>query len=524
MSGHKMTTLRINRLVAAQVTQARMMAALRDAQSQPRIAALHRENAAAMEAVFRNIEQRQVNFEESLQYYPHESVQDVEQETSKAMHAHQETLFSNLQLLMNQYREETTQALFTETANLESQHAQETRRHNDLVQSLANDYQESLDELAGQQQNVAEQQNQLEQVFQQNQEQIRSSFLHMHAAQEDLAYHQQQILEQLDAFSEQHQRYSHTEADKLQHVQEQLEEATILADVILNTYTHDKFSPGQMQQWLAELEHARNNLALGFLDAALLAAQHTYQRLSELRLFLQQQQGEWELLLQSLRNRLRELRSMAQSLAEVPSTDLDGNEIGEMIDVDFWSGRKLSRITSQILHLWNQLDGFSESLSFDDLLNMQDSLLPSLHRELQNACQLAVVEALNSQLRVNIADVVIQALESEGYRLTAANYENQDIRKSFQTTTKNLAGNEVKIELQSRREEKGSIQLHLMNYVLSPRPDYFLKKKSKAIIQSLQRFGIEVGEIQTLVEDPLVIPPRTLPSQLEHYLPHQESE
>ncbi len=97
--------------------------------------------------------------------------------------------------------------------------------------------------------------------------------------------------------------------------------------------------------------------------------------------------------------RLCQLLLDAEGLKEIPSTDLDGNEIGQMIDVDYWSSRRLSRLKTLIQNRLLQIDADAETLETEDLLTIQQQELPRLFEELENTCNLAIEEALNSQLR-----------------------------------------------------------------------------------------------------------------------------
>ncbi len=55
----------------------------------------------------------------------------------------------------------------------------------------------------------------------------------------------------------------------------------------------------------------------------------------------------------------------------------------------------------------------------------------------------ARVAVLASQLRFNVAQIVVQSLEAQGFFLEHANYEKDDYRETFVARTCNYAGNEV---------------------------------------------------------------------------------
>jgi hypothetical protein len=506
MSGHKLTTLKVNRLAAAQITQARIMAAMRDEQNMSRSAEVHRQNAIEMEAVFLAIERRQALFEESLDDYQNEVIQNLERETCRAIHSQHEELYENLQGMFD--------SLWIETGEVFSGALKKSNEAQHHVQEMADVYQETLETLETRQEiqdglhadlqrdldQLRREQGQLAGIFEENQKRIARTFQDVHDRQIALSDNQSRILHDLGSVTQYQQRFAQQEAVKVQLVQERLAEAATLSQFIIQTYDHDRFAPGQVQSCLREFGQAEQNLHDGFLDGAMVTAQTLYQQLSELRSHLQQDQAEWEMLVQSVRNRLSEIQTMAGAMVKISSMDLDGNDIGEKIDVDYWSSRKFSRLITMIHYLRERIEKDPAAFKTDELRWIQENQLPEIVKEMQDTCTLAAEEALNSQLRINIADLVIQALENQGFVLSKAQYEQNDQRRSFQANVVNLAGDEIIIGVEPNKSEKSSSHLHLFSLDADQRSEHELRHRAEEVVGSLARYGIETGEIKVLPE------------------------
>lgn len=490
MSGHKLTTLRVRKMAAAQITQARIMAAMRDERKQKRSAALHRQNADEMEAVFFAIESRQSRFEDTLEDFQSDVLHNLEQEACQVIHSQQESLYQDVQELFDTLWIETGQAI---TNGVEQNLSELDDQRCDLEKMRSTQEDLYINQAA-----VHEGQQLLSMRFEENQKHIADAFFAVRTRQAGIAENQLQVLQQLEFVSLQQQQVTQQQDSKERIVHQQLADTRALFDFITTSYNHEKFTPGEAKRCAYELGNARQNLELGFLDAAMFDAQHVYQRLSEQRLTLQQMQTEWELLYQGVRSKLRELLALADAVKEIPSTDLDGNEIGQNIDVDYWSSRRLSRLKTMIQSLGSKVEDQAQEFQSSDLITIQENDLPALFKELENTCNLASEEALYSQLRINIADIVIQALEDQGFVLTTSAYEKNDQRKTFQANVMNLAGDEIIIGVQPNKNKTASNHLHLISADAEQRTDHELKQRASEILHSLEEYGLQTGELQIL--------------------------
>lgn len=494
MSGHKLSTLRIQKAASARLTRRRIREALQAEHIQERSEFLRQQSISDMEKVFQDMENRQSRFADSLDLFQSHTLRRMEQETNAVMLASQTSLYEEMHEWMDRLWLETDESL--------QSGAEQTLSVLEDQRSALADLQDIQTDILISHAADREENKRLSEQFQESQQQIADAFMEFQSRQTEMKQKQQLMFRQVQEFIQRQEELGRFQDSKEEIVQKQLADAKTLFAYVTRTFDHEKFTPGTARRSAAALETARQNLEQGFLDAAMVTAQQAYQSLSEQRLTLHQKQAEWELLHQDVKNRLHQLLIDAEGLKEIPSTDLDGNDIGQMIDVDFWSSRRLSRLKTMIHTQLNQVKDHAEGLQTEDLLAIQQKEIPRIFEELENTCSLAIEEALNSQIRVNIADIVIQALESQGFCLSTSDYLQNDQRKAFSANVTNLAGDSIIIGVEPNKEEPGSSDLHLISADAEQRTEHELMQRAKEIYASLNHYGLQNSDIKILAEEP----------------------
>ena len=116
------------------------------------------------------------------------------------------------------------------------------------------------------------------------------------------------------------------------------------------------------------------------------------------------------------------------------------------------------------------------------------------------------VAVLASQLRFNVAQIVVQSLEAQGFFLEQANYEKDDYRETFVARTCNYAGNEVVVSIDPDPglDEGGKINIQSLD--AGKITEHELHQRNFEIFNAILENGIEVGEIKEGKPDGLRIP------------------
>jgi len=294
--------------------------------------------------------------------------------------------------------------------------------------------------------------------------------------------------------------YSQREQKKGEYVSRWLEQCLVLSSFIKERYAYKKFSPGTLEKIEQNLYLAQENLAHDNSEAALVIAQTAYSQLSELRLVLERQQSSWQILYQTSLLTVHRFLEEIGNNQNLPALDLDGNELPENVDIDYWSGRKLSRLSEYARNVLQQLERNQRLLDHAALNKLLHETIPGMQHDLDKNIFDARWAALNSQIRINIADLVIQALEQQGFTLQKALYNNHDLRKTFSAYVQNYQGNEVVIQVNPVAGDAGKNELQLFSLDEEQRTQHELKQRSKEVTDSLKRFGLVIGSVDTIQE------------------------
>ncbi len=275
-----------------------------------------------------------------------------------------------------------------------------------------------------------------------------------------------------------------------------IDAARKLAGFIQANYDTNKYAPGQVGKLSKELQLCMQNLNQGMPEAALLNAQQTYSHLSELRGELERKQNEWSVLYQACLLTARRFYAILAGSQRLPAVDTDGNELPYEIDVDFWcGGRKLSRLAEKTRNVLQQLQKDQAILDAPALNQLIQADFPALQDELDKLVVDARLAALTSQVRINIADLVVQALEQQGFVLQASNYSNNDQRKAYSARVQNLEGNEVIIQVMPVPGDAGKNELQLHSLDKDQRTEHELRQRSQEISRTLNEHGLVVGTL-----------------------------
>jgi hypothetical protein len=304
-----------------------------------------------------------------------------------------------------------------------------------------------------------------------------------------------------EAFTQQARRMRRIETDaerKRALAEDWLAAAEDLAQFIRQYYPHDLHAPGQVDRLDDQLEMARQNLDAGLSEAVVLTTQQLYTAYSELRVNLEAILNEWQFLYQSGWESIGHLQAQAQSSAYVCGLDLDGNPLPVDIDVDYWTQGRLNRFFDGLERVNALLETQAELLPLDELRRFIAEEVPAYQKALEDIVLDARVTALNSQLRINIADLVVQALQEQGFALDASHYQDEDMRMAFGARLTSLEGSSVIVQVDPVGEDLGENELNLRALDSQPRTEHEMVQRWNEINRSLAGYGLVVGPFSTV--------------------------
>ena len=257
-------------------------------------------------------EYRRLHEAEMRSRFMNESRSDVSESTRVEVQTHFRSEFDEMQA-RQQLLIDTLAQMNNEVSSLEQQTCQA------LIEqqiTLADDFEQIL----------SEGQAQTDSVLHSIEQQINAGFDEiLERANQNIGLLESELNRQL---SSQHQKRSLAK--------QWIQTAAVLEQFILQNYEHERFQPGGVSQIDIRLIQAQNNLAQDLAEAAISSAQEAYFQFSTLRLNLERQHAELNLLLQRVNLAIQKIRQQMQAQQVVDAIDFEGNVLPYKVQVDFW--------------------------------------------------------------------------------------------------------------------------------------------------------------------------------------------
>jgi hypothetical protein len=296
---------------------------------------------------------------------------------------------------------------------------------------------------------------------------------------EEMQREREQYHHHLQSLSLRLDTYQQKEQAKAEAARQWLGQSAAFADFIQEQFDHERFLPGRLSRILGSLNFTQGNLAQGFFESSLQTSQQVFLELSEFRFELEQQIVEWQTEYAKTYDALTRFVAELELNASVNAFGLEGEELTEQVDLGYWSNGKYRELLDKCRHFLTLLSRERASISTEELKRTYHELLPVVTERFESIIYEARMNALNSQLRMNIAERALQALEIQGFRLNAAGYANQDMRSAFTARLENPDGSRVTIEVLPTDKTEQELANELV--VITDHP--YLKTEQEARLQ-----------------------------------------
>lgn len=275
-----------------------------------------------------------------------------------------------------------------------------------------------------------------------------------------------------------------------------------LADFVQTQFDHERFTPGRLNRILRMLNLAEDNLANGFHESSLQASQQMYLELTDLIFELEQYVMLWQTAFEKAYSELNETIFQMVSNGKVQAVGLNGEFLPEFIDVNFWTNGRFLQLVEHARQLSRDLIQDKSILTMEDLERIDKHILPAIRGSFESSIMDARLNALNSQLRMNIAEKALEALENHGYFLDRSGYQNNDMRTQFNAHLACPDGSEVEINVLPNDRSIQELSNDLV--VITTHPD--MKTEHEARLQweelseTLRQYNLNVSrpEIRTV--------------------------
>ena len=269
-------------------------------------------------------------------------------------------------------------------------------------------------------------------------------------------------------------------------------------EFIASEYPHEFFAPGRLQQLSREIILASQNMGQGANEAGLAQVQQAYFDLSDFRLELERLETEWRLWQQAVLDGIRHLYACLQNNISATAVDMAGKELEVTIDVNAWTGGGLDDISSGLNDLGELVQSGFPSVDTATLQHIARSVLPAYQQQIEQTVEAARLTALSSQVRINIADLVVQALEDQGYVLQDASYGEGNPTSEYRAALQSLDGCEVEILVSPVDNLPVNNELSIISHDREQKSEHELRQRAREVAKSLQHYGLNVGNFQVM--------------------------
>lgn len=263
----------------------------------------------------------------------------------------------------------------------------------------------------------------------------------------------------------------------------------ILAEV--NDLPHSRFAPGRLEAIGRQVNDAQRNYEQNMPEASLSTAQQAFWELSDLRDEVLRKQREFILVyqeaLQEARLLLEEARANRKYQLELGEGA--GREI-LALEVDYWTHGELTAFETEIRVLERELLNGEKTLTSEQVkesLARIEAMKPMLSEIVERAQQ----NILASQLRVNMAGVIVKVLAEQGFVLQDAVYEGDDMRNAYIAKVQNIAGSEVVTVISPVADDVGKNAVSVHSYDETFVDETTLKQRAQEITAVLNQEGLE---------------------------------
>lgn len=266
-----------------------------------------------------------------------------------------------------------------------------------------------------------------------------------------------------------------------------LQDLRILSDDI-GKLPHERFSPGSMNRIKGHIEQAAVNLHNGASQSALSQAQNAYFELVELRseVLRKEQEFEAEYLraLEAIRSLIEEVRLTRQAV--IPSDETASADIE--VDIDFWSRESLSPISERLTELQRRLEKEKETLELAQVQEIEADAA-TLRAKLPAIVDAARMTIINSQACHNVAEIVADVMEQQGYRVEEGTYEGEDQRGAYAVKMRNVGGDEFVTIIKPSKERELEYTTE-MNFYDRDQDETLRQSFAQAVCEGLNQRGL----------------------------------
>jgi hypothetical protein len=279
-----------------------------------------------------------------------------------------------------------------------------------------------------------------------------------------------------------------------------LQSSMAIADFIANNYRHEELTPGRLNDILRDIEISQRSIEQGAEQGAFSGALRAYHDLSDLRLELELKEQEWALWQNAALQDTKRLLEEARLNRQCQAIDLDGRPTGINCEVDYWTDGRLKDLEDKVEKIIGRLE--NSRLGLEELQEIVNETSPELRNQLEEIVLAARMALINSQLRFQRSEMIVDSLSAIGYDLEEGDYVGEDQRDAYVVKAVNAAGSEVVVIVEQDVEDQAKIDLEINRFHPTQVAEEIDVLATRELHEEIKGRGVQVSDPQMVASRP----------------------
>lgn len=270
--------------------------------------------------------------------------------------------------------------------------------------------------------------------------------------------------------------------------------AKTVLDFINAHYRHDRFAPGEYDRFAASMETAQQNYRNGLYEIAIRDLQSIFSEASSLRIRLEAMETEYNLKYAEAQGAVEALLKTANHYEHAPALDLHGKEIeGVRVDVNYWTDGEYRSLYRKIVRLAREIQSNRDTYTIAELDKLLGETIPAYSQSLNELVARARLKMISAQIRLDVADAVMQAFQEMGYEVVKGDYENGDRRSAYSAEAVELGSNRVIVRVAPTEGTQNQLSLDFVDAAEVVEEE--LDARGAEIARMLQDTGLNMSDM-----------------------------
>ena len=302
-----------------------------------------------------------------------------------------------------------------------------------------------------------------------------------------------QYREQITQIEEELQQVQLSQQQKIKLAAEYIEKIEQITTWIGESYQCEKFLPDQMREIEDDITLLNRNYDFGNYESVISQSLQIELSLNRMRVTLEELENEWGVLCEAVKQHASRLNRAVREQRRVHPIDMDGNILqDQLISVNHWTGSRLVDFSQRVKETYENISNHNNEYSISDLRNWIENDLPALEDDLVDIVMTARMNVLDSQLRKNIADVIIKTLQEQGFAVRSIDAKRDVIDHPIQVDFENTSGDEIYVYIQPDEDEYANNNISIQTSESHPMYEYELENRRNLIAHQLRENGVDV--------------------------------